>query len=317
MALSGVRYRSTASDGTRAAGRLIKFCAALEGIGPMTILTDLLPDRVYALEPVGDTQAVALMKGRIVGTQRRLEGGGTVTCLGFRPRDDQSGTMGYDERHWFDILQTLGCYAPTGRFADGNDNTEHVSRVTGYFAARFPNGTVSLAPHLRDVEENWPGGFHRDRDADARIVQQLDLPSEALELDDFHVNGHTICYRGNRAVAFRVDESGTLVGFAGHGCERITIDGHETVFADRPMLSVAWAPVPDDRRVEDGAALQVHALGEGELRIPAPQLTTAAVFCEGKTPGSRGERVNAQVKAGRLVFSVMGGGWYYVVSEDQ
>ncbi len=315
--LTGVRYHPTAGDGTIVAGRRVEFAGVLAGVGPMTVLTDLLPDRAYPVEADGDVETVSTITGRVVGTHRRLATGGTVTYLGFRPRDDQSMMTGCDERHWFDILKALGCYPPTGEFKDTQDNTEQISRTTDYFTARFPNGAVSIAPHLRHVEENWPGGFLRDTAADAEIVKTLELPSEKISLDGFKLNGHTIDYQGHRTMVFRVDESGVLLAFAGQGCREITVDGQKTVFADKPMPLVAWAPVPAERRVEGGATIVVRAGGETQLSIPAPGLAKATVYREGPTPGSRGPVMESRIEEGVLVFRPAPGVvWYYVVPGD-
>jgi hypothetical protein len=312
--LTGVRYNPTAGDGTIVAGRQVEFLGSLAGLEPMTVLTDLLPDRAYPVEPPAGVETVARIKGRIVGTHRRLPDGGTVTYLGFRPRDDQSMMTGRDERHWLDILRLLGCYAATGAFADAQDNTEQISRTTDYFTARFPNGAISVAPHLRHLEEAWPGGFQRDAAEDAKIVKTLDLPSERIILDGFKVNGHSVDYQGDRAMAFRVDDQGRLIAFAGRGCSEITVDGRKTVFADRAVPLAAWAPVPANRRVEGGAAIIVRAAGDGRLAIPAPALAKATVYREGPTPGSRGPVVESKIADELLTFEpTPGEAWYYVV----
>ena len=107
----------------------------------------------------------------MVGTLRRFEGGGSATFLGYRPRDDQARSLGYEMRNWFEVLSALGAYPPTGRFEGCNDNTEYLSRTSRYLICRFPNGAVTIAPHLREVEENWPGGFARDVEHDRGVLQ--------------------------------------------------------------------------------------------------------------------------------------------------
>ena len=130
---------------------------------PQVILTDFLVDRIYPVRPRPGTSVVARVQERIVGTQR-----GNATFLGFRPRDDQSRSLGYDVRTWFEILDALGAYAPTGKFAGFNDNTDHLSRTGAYLTCRFPNGAVALAPHLRETEEGGAGGFARDPEEDRK-----------------------------------------------------------------------------------------------------------------------------------------------------
>lgn len=74
-----------------------------------------------------------------------------------RLRDDQSQSLGYDERTLFNVLNALGAYAPTGVFPDVNDNTDYLSRTGEVLACRFPNGTLAFAPHLKTLEEGWTG----------------------------------------------------------------------------------------------------------------------------------------------------------------
>ena len=87
----------------------------------------------------------------------------TATFLGYRPGDDQSQSLGYETRNWFEVLDDLGAYPPTGKFPGVNDKTEQMSRTTPVLACRFPNGSVAIAPHFKDVEENWSGGFAENR----------------------------------------------------------------------------------------------------------------------------------------------------------
>ncbi|HOT51321.1 MAG TPA: hypothetical protein PLI07_10085, partial [Candidatus Hydrogenedentes bacterium] len=107
------------------------------------------------------------------------------------------------------------------------------------------------------------------------------------------------------------------VAFAGSHSTRIAIDGRETVFADAPFGVVAWAPVPESRKVADGAILQLMAHGQGVLRIPAETLPeSVTLFAEGPKPGSRGAVIPFQRENGALVFTVtpeLSGRWIYAV----
>jgi hypothetical protein len=252
------------------------------------------------------------VKHWVVGTRR-----GTATFLGYRPRDDQSRSLGYDERNWFEVLDGLGAYPATGRFAGVNDNPDRVSRSGAYMAACFPNGAIAIAPHLRDYEEGWPGGFSRDERDDLEYLRLNPPPSEALRLKDFKVQGRSVTYEGEHALAFRAGASGELEAFAGHQARQITVDGRTTVFADHAFEVVAWAPVAEARRVVGGAVLQILARGSGTLRIPVRGLASSAtVYAEGATPGSRGQRVPARIESGALVVEItpgMSGRWLYVV----
>jgi hypothetical protein len=270
----------------------------------MPVLTDFIVDRVYPIAPREGTETVARVAGQSCGTRRTLPGGGCAVALGFRPRDDQSASLGYEMRCWFETLSKLGAYAPTGRFAGINDNPEYLSRTTDYLVCRFPNGTVAVAPHLQRLEESWPGGFARDAKQDEEIVKKLNLPSDAISLADFKVDGHSVTYTGNHAVAFRAGEGAALVGFCGVSCNQITVDGRTTTFADKPMPLVAWAPVDQARRVEGGAIMQIVVHGEGEVRIPAVGVSgQVELVQEGATPGSRGPAVTHRFEKGVLTFT--------------
>jgi hypothetical protein len=291
--LFGVDYRPGPAEGLIAPGKLIHFEGSLSRVPPQIILTDFLVDRVYPVTPRPGTQVVARLKEHIVGTQR-----GSATYLGFRPRDDQSRSLGYEMRTWFDSLDALGAYPGAG-------NPERLSRTTPYLAARFPNGATAIAPHFREYEEGWKGGFARDEPEDRAYLAAHPLPSDAIHLRDFKVNGHTVTHDGAYALAFRLDPHARLIAFAGNRARQITIDGRTTVFADRDLAEVAWAPVPAMRRVPSGAILQILARGAGELRIPAVGLPAAVeVIAEGPTPGSRGAKVSSGLRDGVLAIQL-------------
>lgn len=76
-----------------------------------------------------------------------------------RPRDDQSQSLGYETRTLFEVLNAVGAYPATGKFAGVNDNPSYVSRTTDYFATSFPNGATAVVKHYRTHPESWPGGF--------------------------------------------------------------------------------------------------------------------------------------------------------------
>ena len=315
-ALTGVSYAPTPEDGLMLPGRWITFSGALSSVPDMTILTDFLVDRVYPLVPGPDAETVAWMRNHVLGAHRSL-GKGTVTTLGFRPRDDQSQSLGYDARYWFEILNALGAYPASGKFERVLDNTEYLSRTTEYLCCRFPNGALAITPHLRELEEGWPGGFARNREEDQALLTNLSLPDGRLELDRFKIQGSELSYTGLHALTFRVSPDNIPIAFAGRDCQSITLNGMETVFADRKMPLVAWAPVREDRRVPGGAVMIVFYWGEGELRIPAVNLTEPiAVHVEGATPGSRGAALDAHIEDGVLVIKAegqYGNRWIYVV----
>lgn len=285
-------------NGIAAPGNLLHFEGALSKVKPQVILTDFLVDHMYPVRPRSGTTVAARVKDWVVGTQH-----GSATFLGYRPRDDQSSSLGYDTRNWYEVLAALGTYPSTQKFAGINDNTEHISRTGAYLACRFPNGAVALAPHLRDVEEGWSGGFARNVEQDRAYLARHPLPSPSIRLREFHVEGHVVSYDGEHAVAFRVDEQGNLVAFAGRKCHEITIDGRRTVFADRDMDIVGWSPVARERRVQTGAVMQIQASGTGQVRIPAMGLPRGlSLYAEGPKPGSRGEPIPFRREESALVF---------------
>jgi hypothetical protein len=308
----GVDYTPEIDEGLLAPGKMVRFEGGLKRVEPQTILTDMLVDRIYPVKPRGGTEVAGRVEDWVVASRR-----GTATYLGYRPRDDQSRSLGYDARNWFEVLDALGAYPGTGRFAGVNDNPDRVSRTGPYMAARFPNGAIAIAPHLREYEEGWAGGFARDEKKDGEYLKLNPPPGEALRLKDFKVQGRSVTYEGEHAVAFRAGQTGELESFAGHKARQITVDGKTTVFADRVFDVVAWAPLAPARRVEHGAVLQILARGAGTLRIPARGLSESAkVFAEGATPGSRGKQIPARIEGGALVVEIAGetsGRWMYVV----
>ncbi len=314
--LFNVDYVPAVTEGRMAPGREIAFLGALKDVPKQTILTDFLVDHVYPVVPRKGSSPVAVSQAGVIGTEFRRENGGHAVVLGFRPRDDQSESLGYETRTWFEALRALGAYPGTAGPDGVNDNTETLSRTTPYLFCRFPNGAVSVCPHFRTVAEAWEGGFARNADRDAEVMKGIAMPSEAIELTEQRVNGHVVSFRGTWAMTFRVQEK-ALIAFAGSNCDRITVDGVETVFADRPIGQLAWAPVAQARRVPDGAVMQMMVYGVGKLSIPiAAGLRPKRVFAEGPTPGSKGVEVPCRIEDGRLKFEVdqaVSGRWLYAV----
>ncbi len=321
QSIFGVDYRCGLDEGLISPGKQIRFSGTFSDVTAQTILTDFLVDRIYPVQPRDGSEAIAHVKNQVVGTTRKLSSGGSATFLGYRPRDDQSQSLGYETRNWFEVLNTLGAYPATGRFPVANDNTEFVSRTSPYLACRFPNGATAIARHFRDVEEGWPGGFARKRDEDARYMADHPLAPDDLQLEAFKVNGHAVDYHGTRSVVFRVDQQGELIAFAGTGCAGITIDGHPFVFADKPLALVAWAPVPPSRRVAHGGLVQIRIHGTGTVRIPRVGLPDHVdVIAEGPTPGSRGHGVVSHLDGKTLVIEVTGkdqNRWLWAVASEQ
>ncbi len=282
--LCGIAALRAAHEGFTAPGNSVAFAAALAAVPAQAILTAFPVDQLWPVDPDPEarTQPVARCAGQIVGTHRTHPSGGSVTFLGFRPRDDQSASLGAETATWFDILRALRAYP-------SDDDPSVVSRLSPYLATRFPNGALAIAAHYRSHVESWPGGFHRDETRDAEILKSNPLPPDRLELAAFRLAGHRVDYRGTLIVAFRLDEQRRLVAFAGHDADRIRIDDHDHAFADRPLAFVAWSPVSADRRVPGGAVLELWVHGTARLRIPLADIPAPApprLHAAGPIPGS-------------------------------
>jgi hypothetical protein len=221
--------------------RQIAFAGALARVAPMAVLTDLVVDRVFPVDPLTDTETVATVRTggpggeRCVGTREVYPGGGQALYLGFRPRDDQSASTGLEARTWFEVLNALGAYGQ-------DDNPAVVSRSTDYLACAFPNGAIAICPHYRHHAESWPGGFFRDAEQDERILQENPPPDETINLLGFRVSGQAVTYQGRHAVAWRLDEAGHLLAFAGVECTGIELNGQAFAWANKPV-DVAWHPL--------------------------------------------------------------------------
>jgi hypothetical protein len=297
-----------------AAGSVVEFGSALNKVPPQTILTDFLVDLTYPVELDSGASLVARVSGEAVGTHRTTAKGGSVSFLGFRPRDDQSASLGYETRTWFEILKSLGAYPKSRPDVATEDNPAVVSRESPYLATRFPNGTVAVAAHYRTHNETWGGGIHRDAREDEAILAKNPLPSDRLELRAFGVAGYKVDFTGRQLVAFRLDNQRRLAAFGGYECSSIRIDDRDYVFADRPMGHIAWSPLTPDRQVPGGAVMLVWILGEADLKIPLPGIHSGArVFLQGPRPGSVGSEIAASVREGLLQFrSQNGWGYTYV-----
>lgn len=301
--LLGVRALGFAHEGVVAAGSRIEFAAALAPVPPQTILTDFLVDLVYPVEPATEAglEVVARLRTQVIGIRRLRPEGGSTIYLGFRPRDDQAGSLGDEVRTWFEILRAMGAYRTGRPDSRDTDDPSVVSRTSPYLATRFPNGAIAVAAHYRSHVESWPGGFHRDDAKDAEILKANPLPSDELALDGLVVAGRRLGFRGRGLMAFRRDDAGRLISFAGSECDRIRIDDVDHVFADRPVAFVAWAPVHASRRVPGGAVLELWVHGEARLRIPCREAAaTGRLVRAGGRPGMAGEPVPAQLRDGIL-----------------
>lgn len=314
--LFGVDYKPTVFQGEIAAGKTITFKNNFSKVPEQVILTDFMLDRIYPVEFYDSSKIVAAIDNQVVGISKRF-GTGVASYLGFRPRDDQSASLGKEQRTWFELLSALNVYPPTGNFANTNDNTEFVSRTSEYLTTRFPNGTTIVASHYRSHAESWPGGFARDKIEDEKIIQDNPLPSDEIDLKDFKVNGHEITFNGRLILAFNTDQQKNLIAFEGHGCNKITIDNKTTTFADQKQEYIAWAPIPPDRQIQNRAFFQIFVKGSGEISIPfMTNRKKIKIFAQGERIGSMGIEIPFNIENGNIKIKVTEDNfnrWLYVV----
>jgi hypothetical protein len=260
--LFGVKYKAADSQGKIAAGMRIDFSGELKTISPQYVLTNFMVDRIYPVEPVNGTNKLAWCENDVlVGT-----GNGNAYFFGFRPRDDQSASLGYETRTLFEILDKSGAYPSTGTFPGINDNTEHISRTTDYLATRFPNGATAIVRHYNSHKETWDGGFSRNAEDDALVLEKNPLPPADIKLSKFKVNGSEISFNGRLKMAFNINDEGQLIAFEGYECSELILNGKKYKFSDKPMKKIVFAPSLDKSKQE----IKVYAEGEGSLRIPIP-----------------------------------------------
>lgn len=258
--LFGVKYGNPSPQGRIAAGMRIDFSGQMAAIPPQYILSDFVVDRIYPVEALEETIELAYCdNNRLVGTVK-----GNAYFFGFRPRDDQSASLGYETRTLFEILDNIGAYKSTETFPGINDNTEHISRTTDYLATRFPNNTTVIVKHYRNHRETWPGGFSRNAQEDATVLEDNPIPSDKILLEDFKVNGHELTFDGTLTMAFRMNDKNELIAFEGQNCKQIEIDGKTYKFSDMPLDKIAFAPSLNEKANE----IFIFIQGESQVTIP-------------------------------------------------
>lgn len=267
--LFGVDYKSTPYLGQIASGQEVVFKNRFKRIPAQVILTGFLVDHVYPIRPRLGTQILSRvgLERWIVGTEKQNVNGQTF-FFGFRPRDDQSKSLGYETKTLFDILDLAGAYPSTGIFPNINDNTEYVSRTTPYLATRFPNGTTVIASQYCTQPEDWLGGFSRNDSVDALALKKDPLPSDTLRLRNFKVNGHEISFNGSLICAFNEDSKGNLISFEGHNCDEVTVDGRTYHFANEKFSMISWAQVSNSEKIDYHAFMKVFIKGNGRITLP-------------------------------------------------
>jgi hypothetical protein len=300
--LCGVKQLQFNREGLVAAGGVVEFDGALKKVPAQTVLTDFLVDLVYPVEPDAAATVVARLAGQTLGVHR-VAGRGSVTCLGFRPRDDQAASLGCESRTWFEVLRALGAYPKSRADVPAEDNPSVVSRESPYLATCFPNGTVAVAAHYRSHQEAWGGGFHRNAKADAEVIARHPLPPIELDLRGLWIAGHKVDYRGHLLMAFRADAQHRLIAFGGYACTGIGLNGRAIRFADQPLSVLAWAPIAPDQRVPGGAQMQIWVRGSGRVRIPLPpDVHGTRLVGQGLRPATPGGAVPSTIQDGVLSF---------------
>jgi hypothetical protein len=276
QALFGIRYNHDVFNGEIASGKKIDFINSFAKVPQQTILTDFLVDRIYPVHLLSnDVEVVAREENKIVGTKLKVGRGMAYYC-GFRPRDDQSASLGYETRTLFEILNATDSYPSSGKF-EVNDNPSYVSRTTDFLATRFPNGTTAIVKHYRTHRENWDGGFSRNEEADEKALAVNPVPSDKLDIKDLKVSGHQLTYNGKMNMAFRLNSEGRLIAFYGQQCTRVFIDGKRYTFSDFP-IDIVFSPVKDNKKI-----YRVCIHGESQVTLPLPLNTKKVVVKQGGT----------------------------------
>jgi len=250
--------------------RRVTFTGPLSQVEPMEVLTDLLPDRVYPVQITAeDVVPVAYAAdGALLGTYRRL-GKGCAVYVGCRLRDDQSKSTGRDVRTLFEVLVALGAY-PKSQAAPVEDDVNYLARTRDdYVFTDFANGAVAITPHYKNIVEQWPGGFFRNKEQDEKIVSRLQLPEMLVDLQKQWVDGHEITAQTAAPLLYRLDAKGEPIAFASLICHKFEVDGRAWRFADRPDAVVAFAPL-DKGRLPDGYSEGLMVLTNAStLYLPA------------------------------------------------
>ena len=301
--LAGISYQYDNYMGEIATGKEITFKESFSAVPPQTILTDFLVDRIYPVDS-NDNEVVALCDGKIVGVKTD-HGKGTFYYLGYRPRDDQSQSLGYETRTLFELLHAADAYPATGRVTGVNDNPSVVSRTSAYFVTAFPNTTTMVVRHYRTHCENWEGGFSRNAEKDAQALADNPLPTDIIDLNNIAINGHRITYNGKLSMAFRTGNNNRLTAFIGSHCKDIVIDGHKYSFAEQPLTKIVFIPETNDK----GTVYQIQITGTGHVRLP--------IAAGGKSPVVKlGEKIiPSEVKGESLLLEIDGslsGKWLQV-----
>lgn len=266
--LFGIDSLRSPTGGVSLQDRCVTFDGLLAGIKPMPVLTDMLPDRGYPVEPsaIQGVRVVARCDGLILGTARTVGENGLALYLGFRPRDDQSRSTGGDVDTLFSILRASGAYDPRGgevrsRPADSR-----------YLFQRFPNGAISVANHYRTFYEDWDGRFFRDEERDRAALAGRELTPVGISFAGEEVLGHRVVFDGTDVLTFRLDADGRLDGFAGTATTGITVNGRAYRLCETPSDVVLAHIAPEHRAPDLRDLYMVRVDAPQTLRLPIPTM---------------------------------------------
>jgi len=262
--LFGVNYSYDQYLGEIATGRKITFQNSFAKVTEQTILTDFLVDRIYPVTAGKNCEILAASGGKTLGAVIK-SGKGKNFYFGFRPRDDQSASLGYETRTMFEILNACGAYPASGKFSLENDNPTVISRTTGYLATSFPNGSIVIVKHYRTHGESWDGGFSRNEEADAKALALNPMPSDTMILNEIKVYGHQLSYHGKLILTFLTNSANQLIAFEGHTCKELTLDGIRYEFAQKPFETISFYPENDQAKT-----YYVILKGDGKVILPIP-----------------------------------------------
>jgi hypothetical protein len=301
--LFGVNYNHKTYFGDISCGKKIIFSNMLKDIPEQLILTQLMVDRTFSVQIINNNiEKTAYMNNELVGTKNK-NGKGDVYYFGFRPRDDQSASLGYETRTLFEILNTIGAYHSSGKFAGMNDNPDVISRTTRYLTTSFPNGNIVITPHYRNHAETWDGDWQRSPEKDKIALAENPIPSDSIYISDFKVHGHTVSYFGKGLLSFLTDETHALCGFEGSNTNEITVDDTKYQFSDKKQKYIFFSPILPNQQLAKKAFYIIKLEGSGSIAIPIHnQRTKLALFAEGPVMGSKGNPVAFKYKDNLLVI---------------
>ena len=257
----GIRELDFAYSGLKAKDETVRF-VGMKDVKDMRILTDFLPDFIYPVH-TNDARVICEIGNQTLGTIKEYAGGGKAVYLGFRPRDDQSCSLGEDTDTLFSVLRELGCYEENGCEASSRPAD------SPYIYNHFPNGTVTMTNHIRRLRDRmWEPTFFRDQKKDEAFMKTAAVTPREIGLDKMPILGHCITYEGTGILSYRYDTAAGLYGFGGNETTGIQIDEKEYRFTETPVKLV-WSKI--DGELLDSHIRQAYVLRcNTETRVKMP-----------------------------------------------